>query len=46
LYFLKVIKRKLSATMKTIRIQYLIFTYPESWYKWLYCSIRRMCFIL
>jgi len=21
-------------TMKTIQIQYLIFMYPESWYKW------------
>jgi len=32
--------------MKTIQIQYLIVTYPESWYKWSYCSIRGTCFIL
>jgi len=33
-------------TMKTIQIQYLIFTYHESWYKWSYCSIRGTYFIL
>jgi len=32
--------------MKIIQIQYFILTYLESWYKWLYCSIRGTCFIL
>jgi len=32
--------------VKTNQIQYFIFTYAESWYKWSYCSIRETCFIL